>query len=66
MGGLDFVQYFSFVYGNETGVRGSEEYSVSYNSYEFYFINDENKALFESDPEKYIPQYGGEISSLHH
>lgn len=63
MNGLDFVQYFvefnisDGVYNEtETGEVGSPEYSYVYNEYTFLFKSNENKELFASSPEKYIPQ----------
>jgi hypothetical protein len=30
-----------------------------FGGYQFYFLSAENKALFDSDPTKYAPQWGG-------
>ena len=38
---------------------GSEAYSVDWQGAEWRFSSAENKALFEGDPEKYAPAYGG-------
>lgn len=63
LNGLDFVQYFEEfkisdgVYNeSEIGVAGTEEYSYVYNNYTFLFKSNENKEIFESAPEKYMPQ----------
>jgi YHS domain-containing protein len=63
LGGLDFVQYFTFENENMTGLIGNPNISTIYNGYEFYFLSEDNRAIFESDPEKYSPQYGGNYNS---
>jgi len=30
-----------------------------YGSFEFHFKNSDNKALFDAEPTKYAPKYGG-------
>jgi YHS domain-containing protein len=64
LGGLDVVEYFSFTNESQIGSAGSEEYQSKYNQYIYYFLNEENRQLFESDPEAYAPQFGG-IASHH-
>jgi YHS domain-containing protein len=61
LGGLDVVQYFSF--DNETmiGTVGSEEYQSTYGDYVYYFLNESNKEVFDTDPEAYMPQFGGNL-----
>ena len=56
--GYDLVVYQSLRSG-QNGVRGSDQYGTHYKGYEFWFTSAENKALFEQDPEKYLPAYGG-------
>ena len=53
--GADPVAYF------ELGrpVEGKAEHAVRWNGAEWRFANAEHKALFEADPERYAPQYGG-------
>ena len=66
LGGVDVVNYFT-AYKNadgtydesKVGVAGSKDFSASYMGYNFYFVSEENKKLFESAPDKYAPQYGG-------
>lgn len=66
MGGVDVVNYFSAyrvstgVY-NDTlpGVAGSTKYVSVFNGYTFHFSTALNKKLFEMQPTRYIPQYGG-------
>lgn len=53
--GYDPVAYFTE--GKPT--RGNKEQSVNWMGATWYFASQENKNLFEKDPEKYTPQYGG-------
>ncbi|MBX2806625.1 MAG: YHS domain-containing protein [Hyphomicrobiales bacterium] len=53
--GYDPVAYFT-----EGGPReGSAEHTIDYKGAKWQFASAENKALFEADPEKYEPAYGG-------
>ena len=70
--GYDVVEYFSLD-ASADGVKGSSQYSSIlrsniagkdakepvYASYTFYFKNESNKALFDADPWKYAPRWGG-------
>lgn len=40
-------------------VQGSPEFTSEYNGATWYFSSSEHRELFESDPEKFAPQYGG-------
>lgn len=40
-------------------VKGSPEFATEYNGATWYFSSDEHRDLFENDPEKFAPQYGG-------
>ena len=53
--GYDPVAYFT----QNEAVKGSKEFTVSYNGATWMFSSAEHKALFEADPEKYAPQFGG-------
>lgn len=53
--GYDTVAYFT----ENKPVKGSEEFSLEYKGAQWLFSSAENKALFEANPEKYAPQYGG-------
>lgn len=46
MEGADLVSYFSLPVG-EAAMYGTEEYQARYNGYTFFFVSEENKALFE-------------------
>ena len=66
LGGLDFVQYFTDFINSDgsydedkLGLAGSSEFKSVYNSYTFYFLSVENKQIFEANPSRYVPQYGG-------
>ncbi len=52
--GYDVVSYF-----DGQPAIGSNSLAVDYNGAKYYFISNEHKHLFESNPNKYIPQYGG-------
>ena len=52
--GYDVVSYFS---GKPQ--LGSAKNTVKYQGADYYFINPENKARFQKEPVKYLPQYGG-------
>ncbi len=53
--GYDVVSYFQ----DGKPVEGSSRYSTEYKGANWQFSSAENLALFEADPEKYAPQYGG-------
>ena len=55
IGGYDPVAYFSA--GGP--VRGSGDFQSSFAGANWLFANAANKALFDGDPEKYMPKYGG-------
>lgn len=53
--GYDPVAYF-----RDGGPRpGKPEFSVSHGGATWRFANAEHKALFEADPQRYLPAYGG-------
>lgn len=53
--GYDTVAYFT----EGKPVRGSSEFTATYKNTTFHFSSAENRDLFNSDQEKYAPQYGG-------
>jgi YHS domain-containing protein len=55
IGGYDVVAFFS----EQKPVKGKKEYSLKWKEASWYFSSEENKKTFESDPEKFAPQYGG-------
>lgn len=53
--GYDLVSYHQ-----ETGpVRGSGYHVAHHNEVAYLFANEENKTIFEANPEKYLPAYNG-------
>ena len=55
MRGIDVVS----CYNSGKAAKGSDEIYSTNNGVKFLFSNQNNKALFDSDPEKYMPQAGG-------
>ena len=53
--GYDPVAYFT---GN-TAVKGDAKYKATYHGGTYYFDSDANRKVFEKEPAKYAPQYGG-------
>ncbi|MGB5417798.1 YHS domain-containing (seleno)protein [Algibacter sp.] len=52
--GYDVVSYF-----NNEAIEGSDAFTTSFDNVKFKFSSEENLRLFNKNPEKYIPQYGG-------
>jgi YHS domain-containing protein len=52
--GYDVVAYFS----NEA-VKGEDNFVSEYNHVNYKFSTAKNLKIFNSNPEKYVPQYGG-------
>lgn len=53
--GYDAVAYFTS--GKPT--KGLKSYSSQWNGATWFFSNRENKMLFDADPQRFAPQYGG-------
>lgn len=53
--GYDPVAYFT----EGRPVEGQSAFSLDWNGATWRFASAENRALFEADPERYAPQYGG-------
>ena len=53
--GYDPVAYFQ----QQKPVKGSSAHQVTFGGSIFYFASPENQKLFEQDPAKYAPQFGG-------
>ena len=53
--GRDVVSYFEADQPSE----GSEQYTVEWDRTTWRFASQENRDLFEQNPEKYVPQFGG-------
>ena len=52
--GYDVTSYFA-----DGPVKGDKKITVEHQGLTYRFASEENKALFEVSPEKYLPQYGG-------
>ncbi|MGB3607895.1 MAG: YHS domain-containing (seleno)protein [Psychroserpens sp.] len=52
--GYDVVAYFD----NEA-VEGENKFTATHDGVQFKFASEENLKTFESNPDKYVPQYGG-------
>jgi YHS domain-containing protein len=53
--GYDPVAYFT----QNRPVKGSAEFSLRHDGATYRFVSASHRALFASDPGKYLPQYGG-------
>jgi YHS domain-containing protein len=51
----DPVAYFT----EDKAVKGSPQFQSSFEGVIYYFASAENKAMFDADPAKYAPQFGG-------
>lgn len=52
--GYDLVSYF-----NDSPQKGKKSHKTTYQGKDFLFQSMENLQLFQENPEKYLPQYGG-------
>ena len=43
----------------DKAIKGSLEYASEYNGVTYYFVSADAKKLFDADPDKYVPAYGG-------
>lgn len=59
VGGTDVVSYHTA----GKPLAGSSNYAATYQGVTWHFASAENKALFEADPAKYAPAYGGWCSA---
>lgn len=55
LNGYDPVAYFT----DGRAVRGSNEYRLTHQGYEYRFDSAEHLAAFRANPARYLPQYGG-------
>lgn len=55
LGGADLVAYFT----EGSYKQGTPEYKTNYKGVPVLFSSAENQTLFETEPEKYLPEYGG-------
>ena len=55
VGGYDPVAYFT----DGRPVRGSNQFRIMHQGYEYRFASAEHLAAFRANPARYVPQYGG-------
>jgi YHS domain-containing protein len=55
LGGFDPVSYFKL----DKPVRGNPEISLQINQATYWFFSEESRAIFQSNPGKYLPQFDG-------
>ncbi len=53
--GYDPVAYFT----DNKPVKGKAEYSAEHQGAKYFFSSAEHKSMFEAEPDKYAPQFGG-------
>ncbi|HEO8433282.1 TPA: YHS domain protein [Legionella pneumophila] len=53
--GYDVVGYFT----DNKPVKGNGDHVVVHDGLLYLFVNNEHKKMFEANPDKYLPQYGG-------
>lgn len=54
LAGYDVVNYFK-----GTAVKGSPEWAATHRGVAYHFTSERNLHLFQADPERYLPAYGG-------
>ena len=52
--GYDVVAYF-----NNEAIEGKKQQTATYDGVKYKFASEQNLSLFKSNPEAYVPQYGG-------
>ncbi|MFI4918949.1 MAG: YHS domain-containing (seleno)protein [Legionellales bacterium] len=53
--GYDVVAYFT----DHKPIKGNGDHVVIQDGVYYLFVNERNKQLFQTNPDKYLPQYGG-------
>jgi YHS domain-containing protein len=53
--GYDPVAYFT----DNKAIEGKSDFQSQLNGATYYFASKEHKGLFDANPEKYLPQFGG-------
>ena len=59
MGGADVVHYWGLHEDDDVQELGTEDHATEYRGFKFLFRNASNVETFLSNPEKYVPAYGG-------
>ncbi len=52
--GYDVVAYF-----NNDAIKGDKKYTTTHDGVKYKFASEDNLNTFKSNPEAYVPQYGG-------
>ncbi|WP_299218864.1 YHS domain-containing (seleno)protein [uncultured Aquimarina sp.] len=52
--GYDVTEYF-----NNKAIKGASKFITTHDNVKYKFVSQENLEKFKSNPEKFIPQYGG-------
>ncbi|MEN8799672.1 MAG: YHS domain-containing (seleno)protein, partial [Flavobacteriaceae bacterium] len=53
--GYDLISYYT----ENKAIKGSQEYQYTHDEIHYFFTTEANRKLFASQPEKYLPAYGG-------
>lgn len=56
LNGYDAVSYFQ---GDGKPVKGKKAFKTEWNGADWFFASQENLEVFNTEPEKYAPQFGG-------
>ena len=54
-GGYDLVNYFT----DNSAKIGDKNFTVNYDGLNYQFLNEKNKTIFNQNPKKYLPAFGG-------
>lgn len=54
LSGYDLIEYY-----NHKAIKGNSKFESTFDGARYIFHTQKNKLLFEKNPEKYTPQYGG-------
>ena len=54
-GGYDLVNYFT----DDSAKLGDKKFTANYDGVDYWFLNEKNKNLFDQNPTKYLPAFGG-------
>ena len=55
LGGNDLVSYHQ----GKTPRKGNPQLELDHNGLKFFFSDEKNRSLFQANPKKYLPKYGG-------
>ncbi len=55
VGGYDPVSYFT----QGQPVKGKPQFKLRYKAADWYFSSQQHREMFQNNPDKYMPQYGG-------